>query len=216
MAASPDAQIAPTPRVAIVDYGMGNLHSVKRKLDRIGVHPQVTSDPAELLRADKLVLPGVGHFGKAMEHLGSLGLVPALQEAVVEQKKPILGICLGMQLFAAHSQEGDSQGLGWIDADVVRFDVEDTLRFKVPQMGWNGVRVARPAPLLDGVTEQTEFYFVHAYHMVCRDSEDVLCDTDYGYAFTSGVQRGNVYGVQFHPEKSHDAGEALLRNFLYL
>jgi imidazole glycerol-phosphate synthase subunit HisH len=129
---------------------------------------------------------------------------------------PILGICLGMQLFARHSQEGDSEGLGWIDADVTRFVVDDTLRFKVPQMGWNGVRVTRTSPLLEGVTEATEFYFVHAYHMVCRDSADVLCQTDYGYSFTSVVQRENVYGVQFHPEKSHDAGEVLLRNFLYV
>jgi glutamine amidotransferase len=98
----------------------------------------------------------------------------------------------------------------------VRFDIDDTLRFKVPQMGWNGVRVARPSPLLEGVTEQTEFYFVHAYHMVCRNRSDVLCDTDYSYPFTSVVQRDNLYGVQFHPEKSHEAGEILLRNFLYL
>jgi glutamine amidotransferase len=216
MVASFNAQIAPTPRVAIVDYGMGNLHSVKRKLDRIGVHPRVTSEPSDLLRADKLVLPGVGHFGKAMEHLGTLGLVPALHEAVVEQKTPILGICLGMQLFARHSQEGGAEGLGWIDADVVRFAIDDTLRFKVPQMGWNGVGIARSDPLLEGVTEQTEFYFVHAYHMVCRDSGDVLGNTEYGYPFASAVQRENVYGVQFHPEKSHDAGEVLLRNFLYL
>src|SRR5690349_12454644 len=132
-----------TPRVAIVDYGMGNLHSVKRKLDRIGVHPQLTSDPEEVLRADKLLLPGVGHFGKAMEHLDTLELVPALNEAVMVEKTPILGICLGMQLFARHSQEGDSEGLGWIDADVTRFAVDDTLRFKVPQMGWNGVRTVR-------------------------------------------------------------------------
>jgi imidazole glycerol-phosphate synthase subunit HisH len=206
---------APTPRVAIVDYGMGNLHSVKRKLDRIGVNAQLTSDPSELLRADKLLLPGVGHFGKAMEHLGTLGLVPALNEAVVVRKTPILGICLGMQLFARHSQEGDAQGLGWIDADVVRFDV-DTRDFKVPQMGWNGVQIARSSALVEGVTAQTEFYFVHAYHVVCHDSADVLCETDYGCRFTSVVQRENVYGVQFHPEKSHDAGEALLRNFLYV
>jgi imidazole glycerol-phosphate synthase subunit HisH len=206
---------APTPRVAIVDYGMGNLHSVKRKLDRIGVNAQLTSHPSELLRADKLLLPGVGHFGKAMEHLGTLGLVPALNEAVVVRKTPILGICLGMQLFARHSQEGDAQGLGWIDADVVRFDV-DTRDFKVPQMGWNGVQIARSSALVEGVTAQTEFYFVHAYHVVCHDSGDVLCETDYGCRFTSVVQRENVYGVQFHPEKSHDAGEALLRNFLYV
>jgi imidazole glycerol-phosphate synthase subunit HisH len=204
-----------TPRVAIVDYGMGNLHSVKRKLDRIGVHGQITSDPGEVLRADKLILPGVGHFGKAMEYLAALGLVPALQEAVLDRRTPILGICLGMQLFARHSQEGDVEGLGWIDADVTRFAIDDA-RLKVPQMGWNGVRVARPDPVLHGVTEETEFYFVHAYHLVCRDSADVLCETDYGYPLTSVVQRDNLYGVQFHPEKSHEAGETLLRNFLYL
>ena len=209
-----NAPDTPTPRVAIVDYGMGNLHSVRRKLDRIGVHAQLTSDPDEVLRADKLLLPGVGHFGKAMEHLTTLRLVPALQEAVVGRGTPILGICLGMQLFARGSEEGGAEGLGWIDADVVRFGVEDTLRYKVPHMGWNGVRVTRSSALLDGVTDQTEFYFVHAYHLVCRDAEATLGDTDYEYPFTSVVQRGNIYGVQFHPEKSHDAGEALLRNFL--
>lgn len=208
-----DISDAPTPLVAIVDYGMGNLHSVKRKLDRIGVHAHLTSEPGELLRADKLLLPGVGHFGNAMQHLRALGLVPVLHEAVMVNRTPILGICLGMQLFACSSEEGGTAGLGWIDADVRRFAVEDTLRFKVPQMGWNGVRPARPSPLLDGVTEETEFYFVHAYHMVCRDSADVLGDTDYGYRFTSVVQHDNVYGVQFHPEKSQDAGDALLRNF---
>ena len=211
-----NAPNAPTPRVAIVDYGMGNLHSVKRKLDRIGVHAQLTSEPSELLRADKLLLPGVGHFGKAMEHLQKLDLVPALHEAAVVRKTPILGICLGMQLFASQGDEGGAEGLGWIDADVVRFGIDDTRRFKVPHMGWNGVRIARSSPLLEGVTEQTEFYFVHAYHMVCRDAGDVLCETDYGYPFTSIVQRENLYGVQFHPEKSQDAGEALLRNFVYL
>jgi len=214
MATSSDATSA--PRVAIVDYGMGNLHSVKRKLDRIGVHSHVTSDPAEVLKADKLLLPGVGHFGKAMEHLGSLGLLTALNEAVLDKKTPILGICLGMQLLARHSQEGDVDGLGWLDADVRRFDIDDTLRFKVPHMGWNGVHVARPDPLLDGVTGTTEFYFVHAYHMVCRDPSDVLCSTDYSYSFTSVVRRDNLYGVQFHPEKSHEAGETLLRKFLYV
>ena len=205
-----------TAPVAIVDYGMGNLHSVKRKLDRIGVHGHVTSAADDVLRADKLLLPGVGHFGKAMEHLTALGLLPVLREAVVERRTPILGICLGMQLFARHSEEGDAEGLGWIDADVQRFELEDTRRFKVPHMGWNGVRAARASPLLTGMTEQTEFYFVHAYHVVCREPEDVVGDTDYGDRFTSVVQRDNVYGVQFHPEKSHDAGEVLLRNFLNL
>jgi imidazole glycerol-phosphate synthase subunit HisH len=214
MDAGADHQRGPS-RVAIVDYGMGNLHSVKRKLDRIGVQGHLSSDPDEVLAADKLLLPGVGHFGKAMEHLTALGLLDALNEAVLERKTPILGICLGMQLFAGHSEEGDVAGLGWIDADVVRFAIADTMRFKVPHMGWNGARVVRSNPLLDGLTDQTEFYFVHAYHVVCRDRADVLCDTDYEQRFTSVVQRENLYGVQFHPEKSHEAGEVLLRNFLY-
>jgi glutamine amidotransferase len=204
----------PAPRVAIVDYGMGNLHSVKRKLERLGVHARCTSDPGEIERADKLVLPGVGHFGRAMKHLTDLGLIPALEEAVMQRRTPILGICLGMQLFAHRSEEGDVAGLGWVDADVVRFAVDDPLRLKVPHTGWNGVRVVRPTPLVEGVTDQTEFYFVHAYHLACRDGADVICETDYGRQFTSAVQRGNVYGVQFHPEKSHEAGEAVLRNFL--
>src|SRR5437588_8959825 len=156
MATSVSAANTPAPRVAIVDYGMGNLHSVKRKLDRLGVHPQLTSEPDELLRADKLLLPGVGHFGKAMEHLVTMGLVSALHEAVVVRKTPILGICLGMQLFARQSEEGGAEGLGWIDADVVRFAIAAPRRLKVPHMGWNGVRVARSNPLLEGVTEQTE------------------------------------------------------------
>jgi glutamine amidotransferase len=211
-----NAQDTPAPRVAIVDYGMGNLHSVKRKLERVGVHAELTSEPGKLLSADKLVLPGVGHFGKAMEHLGTLGLLPALHEAVMVRKTPILGICLGMQLFARRSEEGGADGLGWIDAEVVRFDIDDTRRFKVPQMGWNGVRVTRAGGLFDGLADQAEFDFVHAYHMVCHDRADVLCETEYGYTFTSVVQRENLFGVQFHPEKSHDAGEAMLRNFLYL
>jgi len=204
-------------RIAIVDYGMGNLHSVRKKLDRIGVDVVVTSAPGDMARADKIVLPGVGHFGKAMENLTELGLADALNEAVLVNRTPILGICLGMQLFANRSEEGGGPaGLGWIDAEVVRFRVPDTLRFKVPHMGWNGVAVAKSSPLLREAGPRTEFYFVHSYHVVCHDPADVLCHTDYAYRFTSMVERDNVFGVQFHPEKSHDAGEALLKNFVYL
>lgn len=206
---------ASAPNVAIVDYGMGNLHSVLRKCARIGVSCHVTSEPADVLAADKLILPGVGHFAKAMDHLRAGGLIAALNEAVLQKRTPILGICLGMQLFARESEEGAAAGLGWLEADIVRFDIRDTARFKVPQMGWNRLRVTRESRLLDGITPESEFYFVHAYHMVCADRGDVLGDTDYCYAFTSAVQRENIHGVQFHPEKSHDAGEVLLRNFLY-
>ena len=141
---------APTPRVAIVDYGMGNLHSVKRKLDRIGVHPQVTSDPSEVLRADKLVLPGVGHFGKAMEHLATLELFPRCTRPCWSGRRPSSGSAWGCSSLRSQSEEGGVEGLGWIDADVVRFGIEDTRRFKVPHMGWNGVRIARSSPLLEG------------------------------------------------------------------
>lgn len=203
-------------RIAIIDYGMGNLHSVKRKFDRIGANAIVTSDPQHLASMDKVVLPGVGHFAKAMENLTSLGLIDALNKIVRDGTIPILGICLGMQLFARCSEEGNVAGLGWIDADVVRFKVNDTLRFKVPHMGWNGITAEKPSPLLAGLAPDSEFYFVHSYHFECHDPADVLCETDYCYQFTSAVARNNIYGVQFHPEKSHDAGELMLRNFVAL
>jgi len=199
--------------VVVVDYGMGNLHSVQRKLGHAGATAVVTHDPAVVAVADKLVLPGVGHFGKAMQTLERSGLKEALDEAVRKRGAPILGICLGMQLFAAHSEEGDTAGLGWIAADVVRFRVSDPIRFKVPHIGWNDVQPRKESPLTRGLDGRAEFYFVHAYHLVCHDPDDVLLETTYEYRFPSAVARANVYGVQFHPEKSHDAGLALLRRF---
>jgi imidazole glycerol-phosphate synthase subunit HisH len=203
-------------KITITDYGMGNLHSVERKLQRIGAKAIVTSRPEDILIAEKLVLPGVGHFKTAMENLNRHGLAEALNEAVIKKGTPILGICLGMQLFAKRSEEGDSRGLGWIDADVVRFKVEDTLRHKVPHIGWNAAEIVRDGSLMRRSTDAEEFYFVHSYHLVCHDLQDVLCETEYAYPFTSGIARGNIFGVQFHPEKSHDAGEKLLRNFVEL
>jgi glutamine amidotransferase len=200
--------------VIVVDYGMGNLQSVARKLQRIGARPLVTSDPETVCRADRLVLPGVGHFKQAMDNLRSLGLQQALDDAVLRRETPILGICLGMQLFANRSEEGNVAGLGWIDADVVRFRIADTLRYKVPHMGWNGVHVAKRTPLTQSIDDSASFYFVHSYHLLCRDPQDVLCETCYEYVFASAVQTRNITGVQFHPEKSHDAGEQLLRNFV--
>jgi glutamine amidotransferase len=202
--------------VTIVDYGMGNLHSVLKKFRRIGCEPRVSSGPSDIASADKLVLPGVGHFGKAMQNLEQSGLRVSLDEAVVGRGVPILGICLGMQLFAKKSEEGDSEGLGWLDADVVRFRVRDTLRLKVPQMGWNNMEVRKESGLTRGLPQEPEFYFAHSYHLVCRDPSDVLGETIYDYRFPSAVERKNIYGVQFHPEKSHDVGETMLHNFLSL
>ena len=173
--------------ITILDYGMGNLHSILKKFRRIGAAPVVSSRPEDIATADKLVLPGVGHFGVAMRNLEEAGLKAALEEAVMGRGVPILGICLGMQLFARQSEEGDSQGLRWLDADIVRFKVSDPARFKVPQMGWNSMETKKESKLTRGLPLEPEFYFAHAYHLVCRDPSDVLGETTYDYPFPSAV-----------------------------
>lgn len=209
--------------LVIVDYKMGNLHSVKKKLDRLKVDAVISSDPAVILNATKLILPGVGHFGNAMQNLREMNLLDALNEAVLVKKTPILGICLGMQLMAKTSEEtlehgvrrGGSieHGLGWFDAEVVKFSFEDTLRFKVPHTGWNTISIEKESPIMRDIPVNSEFYFVHSYYMKVNDSSDVLTYTDYGTRFASAVSKGNIYGFQYHPEKSHDVGMKLLENF---
>jgi imidazole glycerol-phosphate synthase subunit HisH len=200
--------------MVIIDYGMGNLNSVKRKFYRIGVTAEITSNHLDILNAEKIVLPGVGHFQKAVENLKHLKLWDALNTAVLVKKTPILGICLGMQLMAKKSEEGEVEGLGWFDAEVVRFRIHDPLKFKVPHMGWNHVTIKKPSKLFDDVNLDSGFYFVHSYHLKCNDSSDILNETLYEYPFVSAIQRDNITGLQYHPEKSHDAGEQLLRNFV--
>lgn len=199
--------------LVIVDYNMGNLHSVKRKLDQLGVPSCISSDPKVIRTADKLILPGVGHFGQAMENLRTLGLLDALHEAVQVKKTPILGICLGMQLLARYSEEGHTAGLGWIDAEVVAFQFADRLRYKVPHTGWNTVHIAHEHPVMAGIPQQAACYFVHAYYFRPNNSADVLTYTDYGIRFASAVASGHILGMQYHPEKSHGIGLAMLRNF---
>jgi len=203
-------------RVVILDYGMGNLFSVWRKLRRMGVEVAVVSDGVSLIGADKIILPGVGHFGKAMENLNKRRLADALNEAVLIKKTPVLGICLGMQLMARHSEEGDCPGLGWFNAGVVRFKVLDTQHYKVPHMGWNTIEMKKEDPIMKNIPDRSEFYFVHSFHIQCNEQSDILSETQYEYSFTSAVNRGNIWGVQYHPEKSHDAGEVLLKNFVGL
>lgn len=202
--------------IAIIDYGMGNLKSVKIKMDRIGVNSIITSDPEEIKKSDRIILPGVGHFAKAVSEIKSRELWDLLSEQVLIKKKPVLGICLGMQLMAKHSEEGDSEGFGWIDANVVRFKVSDSVRYKIPHMGWNTIKEIKESTLFEMINFNSEFYFVHSYHIKCDDPNNILAETIYDYSFTSVIQAGNIFGVQFHPEKSHDAGEVLLRNFANL
>lgn len=200
--------------IHIVDYGLGNLASIRNMLHRIRIRSEITDDPKAVRTADRLILPGVGAFQRGMENIRSRGLFDALGEAVVARRVPILGICLGMQLLTRHSEEGDADGLGWIEADTVRFRLEDVdASLKVPHMGWRDVRATQSEPLFEGYERQPRFYFVHSYHVVCDEAADVAATAHYGHDVVCAVQRGNVLGVQFHPEKSHAFGMQMLRNF---
>ncbi|MDP1822377.1 MAG: imidazole glycerol phosphate synthase subunit HisH [Archangium sp.] len=202
--------------IAIVDYGLGNLGSVKNMLRKLGASSVITAQPEELVQATALILPGVGHFDTGMKNLRSRGLEAVLSTQVLEKKVPILGICLGVQLFARRSEEGAEPGLGWIAADVKRFTFPGGPQLPVPHMGWNEVEWT-DSKLLEGATRgETRFYFVHSYHVVPDDPEDVAATATYGRRFVAAVTRGNIMGAQFHPEKSHRFGMALLRNWLKL
>lgn len=202
--------------ISIIDYGMGNLHSVYKKLSQLGTTPVITAKPSDILGSDKILLPGVGHFEKAIGNLKRLGLFEVLNEVVLEKKKPILGICLGMQLMAKESEEGNASGFGWFDAKVARFKIQDNIRFKVPQTGWNTISPCKESLLLKEIEENAEFYFLHAYHYKTEKEQDILTKTDYEYTFVSAIEKENIFGTQFHPEKSHESGARLLQNFIEL
>lgn len=200
--------------ITVVDYGMGNLGSIMNMLRKIGVPARLSSSPGEIGNADKLILPGVGSFDAGMRNLADRGLVDPLAEKAVARGAPVLGICLGMQLMAKRSEEGTLPGLGWIDAEVVRFRPPlEGERLKVPHMGWNTVAAGKNCPLFRGSGPELRYYFVHSYHVVCGDPSDIAGTSRHGTEFVSAFHRGNLYGVQFHPEKSHKFGMGLLRNF---
>lgn len=201
-------------KITIIAYGMGNLNSVKRKFSRIGINALISNITSDISKADKLILPGVGHFQKAVENLRKLQLWDEINEAVLTKKKPILGICLGMQLMANFSEEGNCYGFGWFDAEVVKFHVKDDLRFKIPHMGWNQIKSLKNSQLMNNIPENSEFYFVHSYHIRCNNELDKLNESEYESTFTSAIEKENIFGVQYHPEKSHNVGEQLLKNFV--
>jgi len=197
--------------IAIIDYGMGNLHSVSKAVERLGYEALVTADAKEIMEADGAILPGVGAFGDAMQNLKNTGL-DEVTKYYAASGKPLLGICLGMQLLFSESEEyGPHQGLGLLPGKVVRFKGD----YKVPHMGWNKLAFLQESPLFKGL-EESHVYFVHSFHAKPERKEDLLSTSDYHQPVTAIVGRGNVYGMQFHPEKSGDLGMSLLGNFLAL
>ena len=198
--------------VTIIDYGIGNIQAFRNIYSRLNISVEVASTPVELSRAQKIILPGVGAFDWAMERLSSSGLQETLTALVVKEKIPILGICVGMQMMAKRSEEGALAGLGWFDAEVRRFDPNDEY---LPHMGWNDVSPVHPNKLFNGIIDP-KFYFLHSYFFSPSQSFQSLATTNYGIEFTSAVANEHIYGVQFHPEKSHNWGIKLLKNFVEL
>jgi glutamine amidotransferase len=199
--------------IVIIDYAAGNPASIRNMLRKAGTTAIISSDKAVLAQATKLILPGVGAFDHGMVNLKNSGLIDTLNQKVLLEKTPFLGICLGMQLLANSSEEGAEKGLGWIDATSVMFRLPDN-RLKIPHMGWNYLTSNKESRLLENSYPESRFYFVHSYYFKCNHPEDILCTTEYGFPFTSAVEKGNIAGVQFHPEKSHKYGIRLLQNFI--
>ena len=200
--------------IAIIDYGVGNLGSIQNMCKRLQLDAEITSDISAIENADKIILPGVGSFDNGMENLNNSGLVPILNKLAIEDKKPILGICLGMQLLGKSSEEGTLSGLGWLDAETIRFKFDGlNARLKIPHMGWNHVNIKNEDTIFMDMYPKARYYFVHSLYVKCNDPANVLATTNYGFDFHSAVQKDNIMGTQFHPEKSHKFGMKLLENF---
>lgn len=202
--------------ITIIDYGMGNLRSVQKALETLGAEVNISSKKEDLKNADKLILPGVGAFPDAMNNLRERGLFDVIREEVIDNKKIILGICLGVQLLAEKGYElKECEGLGLIPGEVIKFDVEK-YKLKIPHVGWNNlINIKKDCPLFKNFEEnELSFYFVHSYHFKTRLEEHIAAECNYGINFTAVVHKDNVYGTQFHPEKSQRAGLKLLENFI--
>jgi len=199
--------------ITIIDYGMGNLGSILNMFKKIGYEAEITSDLEKIKNSEKIVLPGVGSFDNGMANLNKLNLINILNTLVLEKHIPILGICLGMQLITNSSEEGKLKGLGWVDANTLKFKFSKN-NIKIPHMGWNNINIKKINPLLKNLNDsETRFYFVHSYYVKCNQKNDILTTTEYGFDFASSIQKDNIYGVQFHPEKSHKFGMKLFENF---
>lgn len=197
--------------IVIVDYGVGNLSSVANMLRKAGAEARISGDPKDILAADKLLLPGVGHFDHGMRMLRQAGIEDALNEFALISQRPVLGICLGAQILGLGSEEGREKGLGWLEMTCVRLPEDRGVR--VPHMGWNTLSLSKKSPLFVNVEPDSRFYFVHSYYMQCQDQDDVAATVEHGVTFTCAVQRGSIFGTQFHPEKSLRHGLGVMRAF---
>ncbi|MCJ7633728.1 imidazole glycerol phosphate synthase subunit HisH [Candidatus Bathyarchaeota archaeon] len=203
--------------IVVIDYKMGNIGSIINMIKKAGGEVKFSSELDQIENAEKLILPGVGSFDAGMQNLTKLGLIGILRKKVLKDKIPILGVCLGMQLFMERSEEGILPGLGFINGSTVKFKFDEkNANLRIPHMGWDSVEVRKESPLFSSMYENPVFYFVHSYHVVCNNVEDVLSTTNYGYDFVSSLQRKNIFGTQFHPEKSHKYGLKMLQNFIEL
>jgi glutamine amidotransferase len=202
--------------IKIVDYGLGNVSAFRDVYKRLNVEVDTARVPAELAGATKLILPGVGAFDRAMELLDRSCMRAPLEELVLSRNVPILGVCVGMQILARSSDEGKGRGLGWLNADVRALASRPEAGLPVPHMGWNDVTPVGESPLFEQLASRAQFYFLHSFYVVCDDSRDVVAVSRYGIDFSCAVRSNNVYGVQFHPEKSHHFGTRLLQSFANL
>jgi glutamine amidotransferase len=203
--------------ITLIDYGVGNLFAFQNVYKRLDIPTRIAKTQDDLVGAKKLILPGVGSFDYAMGQLNASGMRRKLDELVLEKKIPIIGICVGMQIMGNRSDEGKFEGLKWIDSEILKFD-ESLIqhRTKLPHMGWNDVAPVKNHPLFVGLEKEAIFYFLHSFYFKCNNPKDSIADSDYGLSFTSAVNKDNIYGIQFHPEKSHQYGQKLLYNFAML
>lgn len=200
--------------ITIVDYGVGNLASIQNILKKVGAASKISTSVIDIEQAEKLILPGVGHFDNCATKLQQSNVINALSQKVLENKAPILGICVGMQLLLSGSEEGNNQGLNWIEGKNVKFDETKVGNLKIPHMGWADVHLQKHSKLFANMYDEPRFYFVHSYHAQINNTEDVLLTAEHGYSFACAVERNNIMGVQFHPEKSHKFGMQLFENFV--